>query len=431
MPNNNNHHHHHHHHHPINSSQPTQSQSQSPFFAPHKKSRSRAESTSPQDECSPEDPPKSSLAGATFNLMNAIIGAGIVGVPYAVRECGFVWGLIMIVFCALLTTKSLRLLIGTAKHVHVPSYEMLAEAAFGRRGFIFVSLAMFTMAYGAMVTYLMIVKNVLPDLLGVALEDQSLRRTLLVLTSFCIMLPLSAQRDMANLSKTSTISVIFDAVIVFIVIAFSPATSNIHNYGGLIPLLLLQTTSNTSNNTTLTHSDTNTPISPWSLLMPSSTFFVGLGVLSFAFVCQHSAFIIAGSLKQPTRKRWATVTASALISCCILAILMGAFGYLGYLNQVQGNVLNNLGQITSSTTTQSFTTRIEAVDAVVATQDSSSTSNTFFFHKWTKPQHSSSSSSFHGGVTLEQVVLYRVAQLARVLLCTAMFFVYPMEGTTD
>ena len=27
------------------------------------------------------------------------------------------------------------------------------------------------------------------------------------------------------------------------------------------------------------------------------TVFVGLGVLSFAFVCQHSAFIIAGSLK--------------------------------------------------------------------------------------------------------------------------------------
>jgi hypothetical protein len=73
-----------------------------------------------------------------------------------------------------------------------------------------------------------------------------------------------------------------------------------------------------------------------------NTLFVGLGVLSFAFVCQHSAFIIAGSLKQPTTHRWSIVTRIALVFCAMLATTSGLVGYLGYQEGTQGNILNNL-----------------------------------------------------------------------------------------
>ena len=55
--------------------------------------------------------------------------------------------------------KSLRLLIETAKHVGVPSYERLAEASFGKMGFNTISFAMFIMSYGAMVGYMIIIKT--------------------------------------------------------------------------------------------------------------------------------------------------------------------------------------------------------------------------------------------------------------------------------
>ena len=51
------------------------------------------------------------------------------------------------------------MLVETAKLVKVPSYETLAEVSFGRIGFLFVSFNMFVMAYGAMVSYL-IVRNI-------------------------------------------------------------------------------------------------------------------------------------------------------------------------------------------------------------------------------------------------------------------------------
>jgi amino acid permease len=49
----------------------------------------------------------------------------------------------LVILCGILTEKSLRLLVETAKHVHVPSYETVAEVAFGRFGFLFVAISTF------------------------------------------------------------------------------------------------------------------------------------------------------------------------------------------------------------------------------------------------------------------------------------------------
>lgn len=56
------------------------------------------------------------------------------------------------------------------------------------------------------------------------------------------------------------------------------------------------------------------------------TCFIGLGIISFAFSCQHSSLIIAGSLEDLSVVRWQKVTAAALGICSILAIFMGVFG---------------------------------------------------------------------------------------------------------
>jgi sodium-coupled neutral amino acid transporter 11 len=199
---------------------------------------------------------KATLVGTSANLISAIIGAGIAGIPFALRETGMVTGVFLVVLCAGLTLKSLRLLIETAKHTNVPSYETLAEACLGKAGFLFVTVNMFVMAYGGMVSYLMIVKDTLPVLIGVSPDDMPMKRALLIIISFTVMVPLSSQRDMADLAKTSRISVIFDTLMVLVVGYVSPwqATDIVE---------ALQT----------------------SIFRPN-TVFVGLGVLSFAFVCQ-------------------------------------------------------------------------------------------------------------------------------------------------
>jgi len=285
---------------------------QSPFFRPSNPHHRRpARASAPKAEAVEA---KSSIGGCAANLANAIVGSGVVGIAFAVRQAGLWMGVVLVILCALLTDQSLRLLMSTAKHAHTATYERVAEAAFGTAGFRFVALNMFLMAAGAMVSYLMIVKDTLPVVLG--LTDAARQRAVLFLLSIGIILPLSCQRDMARLAKTSSVSVLLDTILVAIVAWQAPWKTRIAEYGW---------------QDVFVHD-----VAHWD------TLFMGLGVLSFAFVCQHSAFLIAGSLDNPTTSRWAQVTKRAVTFCGLLALASGIFGYVGYGDQTTGNILNNL-----------------------------------------------------------------------------------------
>lgn len=253
---------------------------------------------------------KSNLIGCTANLITAIIGAGIIGLPYAMRQSGLVTGWFLIILSGGLGCRSLVLLVETAKHVDAPSYEVLCETVFGRNGWILCNFMMFIMSFGPMLSYMILVK----DTAGTVLNVDS--NTALVVSSVCIMLPLSLQRDVADLAKTSRISVLLDVCLVFIIAQYSPISERSEEAGGILPII----------------SD--------SIFRPK-TCFIGLGILSFAFSCQHSSLIIAGSLQNPTRERWACVSRAALSFCSILGIIMGTCGYLGFTDKTDGNILNN------------------------------------------------------------------------------------------
>eukprot|EP00815_Leptocylindrus_aporus_P011343 CAMPEP_0116075854 /NCGR_PEP_ID=MMETSP0322-20121206/16882_1 /TAXON_ID=163516 /ORGANISM="Leptocylindrus danicus var. apora, Strain B651" /LENGTH=610 /DNA_ID=CAMNT_0003565991 /DNA_START=100 /DNA_END=1932 /DNA_ORIENTATION=+ len=313
----------------------------SPFFEPSTKRPKQVSSLNTSSGEDADEENKSSIPEASANLINAIVGAGIVGIPYAIREAGLVVGIFLTILTALLTEKSLRILIETAKFMKVPSYETIAEVSFSRSGFVFVSVNMFILSYGAMVSYLIVIKDTLPTVMGVGTDedDLPLRRGILFLFSLFIIVPLSMQRDMADLAKTSSISCIFDISIVFLVVYLSP-TSNLASFDEAMDPIIGPTNDIPQNG----------PLSTKVIdllkddIVHPKTVFVGLGVLSFAFVCQHSAFIIAGSLKTPTRARWANVTRLSISVCATLALTMGLGGYLGFGVNTQGNILNNLGE---------------------------------------------------------------------------------------
>jgi hypothetical protein len=117
---------------------------------------------------------------------------------------------------------------------------------------------------------------------------------------------------MAALAKTSRMNVTIDLIMVLLVLYCAPIGENLKTMDLMASTI---------------HYD---------------TVFIGLGVLSFAFVCQHSAFIIAGSLEKPTKDRWSTVTSNGLSFCVCLALLCGSGGYIGYQEKTQGNILNSL-----------------------------------------------------------------------------------------
>ena len=202
------------------------------------------------------------------------------------------------------------LVVETAKHVDAASYEIMAETVFGKPGWLVCNALMFMMSWGPMLSYLMLVKDTLPKLIGYDPDK------CLIVASMCVMLPISLQRDMADLAKTSRLSVLFNIGLVGIVAKFSPTDESIEEAGGFGTIL------------------------SQSVFRPG-TCFIGLGIISFAFSCQHSSMIIAGSLRNPTRERWRSVSIAALAFCSILSIFMGTYGYVGFLEATEGNVLKN------------------------------------------------------------------------------------------
>ncbi|CAB9518150.1 Putative sodium-coupled neutral amino acid transporter 11 [Seminavis robusta] len=265
---------------------------------------------------------KSGILGCAANMMTCIVGSGIVGLPYAMQQTGFVAGIGLILLTSLLTEKSLRLLVETAKHLHQQSYETTAEVPFGIVGFRFILINMFVMAYGAMVTYLMITKSCASMILGV--EDETYQQFVLLGISLMVHFPLASMRDMADLEKTSGLAVAIDCTIVALVAYSSPWIS----MQGMESNNLLQ----------LIQTDT----------VHAGTLFVGLGVLSFAFECQEAAFLVAGSLETPTVARWARVTKMTLTACLVLAMVCALTGYLGFGDATKGNILDNLDPSTTT-----------------------------------------------------------------------------------
>lgn len=172
----------------------------SPFFAPSTPrklvpvSTPRGTKRLVKKESSEAKEHKSSVAGATSNLVNCIIGAGIVGIPFAIKNTGLVAGFFLVVLCAVLTEKSLRVLVDTAKHVDVPSYETLFESTYGSFGFYFISMNMLIMAYGGCLSYLILIKDTLPVLLGVDRGNAPMERAILLISTMVIILPISMQR---------------------------------------------------------------------------------------------------------------------------------------------------------------------------------------------------------------------------------------------
>ena len=78
--------------------------------------------------------PGSASLPVAINLSNAIIGAGIIGIPYAFMRSGFGFGLCLLAAMASVSRFSIGLLLGSGIALRVRSYEDTARLALGPQG---------------------------------------------------------------------------------------------------------------------------------------------------------------------------------------------------------------------------------------------------------------------------------------------------------
>lgn len=114
---------------------------------------------------SPLTRPTSSLQAAVSNMSNSILGAGIIGQPYAFKEAGLATGVALLITLTFVVDWTIRLIVVNSKMSGRSTFQGTVEFCFGRWGLLAISFAQWAFAFGGMVAFAVIVGDSIPPVL--------------------------------------------------------------------------------------------------------------------------------------------------------------------------------------------------------------------------------------------------------------------------
>ncbi|XP_049609026.1 sodium-coupled neutral amino acid transporter 3 [Syngnathus scovelli] len=281
---------------------------------------------------------KTSFGMSIFNLSNAIMGSGILGLAFAMSNTGILLFIILLVFIAILSAYSIHLLLRSAGVVGIRAYEQLGNRAFGPPGKILAGSVITVHNIGAMSSYLFIVKSELPLVIQAFLGKHENTgewflngNYLIIIVSAAIILPLALMKQLGYLGYTSGFSL---SCMVFFLISVIYKKFN-------IPCPLEDSLHNTSlipDNFTITEvAEDFCDAKPFTI--NSQTAYT-IPILAFAFVCHPEVLPIYTELRDATKKRMQNVANISILAMFIMYLLTALFGYLTFYGAVESELLH-------------------------------------------------------------------------------------------
>ncbi|XP_067906474.1 sodium-coupled neutral amino acid transporter 4 [Heterodontus francisci] len=337
-------------------------------------------------------PGMTSFGMSAFNLSNAIMGSGILGLSYAVANTGIVLFVILLLAVAILSLYSVHLLLKTAKEGGSLIYEKLGERAFGWPGKIAAFSSITMQNIGAMSSYLFIVKYELPEVIRSFTGIDEVNgewyingNYLVVIVSLCIILPLTFLKNLGYLGYTSGFSlscmVFFVGVVIYKKFQIPcPLPALGHHSGNLTalantsghlvtmyPMVRNKTTDydlnlmmpyvnghTATSDEDDSHIHTNGVIyeahheadmcKPKYLVFNSQTAYT-IPILAFAFVCHPEVLPIYSELKGRSQKKMQHVSNVSITAMLIMYMLAAVFGYLTFYGQVETELLHTYTKV--------------------------------------------------------------------------------------
>uniref|UniRef100_A0A3B3RBR8 Solute carrier family 38 member 5a n=1 Tax=Paramormyrops kingsleyae TaxID=1676925 RepID=A0A3B3RBR8_9TELE len=276
---------------------------------------------------------KSSMGMSIFNVSNAIMGSGILGLAYAMANTGIILFVILLTFMAILSAYSIHLLLRSADIVGIRAYEGLGNRAFGTTGKVLTASMITLNNIGAMASYLFIVKSELPLIFEAFLGTTSDSREwylkgeyLVIIVSLTIILPLALMRQLGYLGYTSGFSL---TCMVFFLI------SVIYKKFTIGCPLKNHDPSQASGN--MSNSTTEDDVCGAKLVTLNTRTAYTVPILAFAFVCQPVVLPIYTEL--PMKKRMQTVANISVFAMLVMYLLAAVFGCLTFYGKGKGRAL--------------------------------------------------------------------------------------------
>ncbi|KAM4541920.1 putative sodium-coupled neutral amino acid transporter 6 isoform 1-T1 [Odontesthes bonariensis] len=306
-----------------------------------------------------------SFTSSVFNLMNAIMGSGILGLAYAMASTGIVGFSILLVLVSSLALYSIHLLLKLCDQTGINSYEDLGGKALHKPGKVLVGIAILIQNIGdgpsprttesrgdcssavisgmaewitavpsGMSSYLFILKSELPAAINSFLSPEDTGnawyddgKLLLILVTVCIVLPLSMSPKIGFLSYTSSLAFLFMLyfAVVVVVKKWSIPCPLPHN---------VTTLSGTFKISNFSESEC-TP----KLFVISIKSAYAIPTMAFSFLCHTAVLPIYCELERPTKARMQKVSNISIGLSFLLYFISALFGYLTFYNHVDSELL--------------------------------------------------------------------------------------------
>lgn len=253
------------------------------------------------------------------NLINSVIGVGILAMPFCFSKCGLLLGILVLVYSAWATYTSGDMLMNSAKAKKKKSYEYLSLACFGPQGKFSVEFAQIGLMLGTCIAFYIVISSLLTDVFGDWWQEDSsekdlltLRQIFTIILGFFIVLPLGLMRDLSKIAYFAYFSSFFYCF--FISVVFYKSVS-----AGLLTF------------------DWVSKVEWW---VPSGIFRV-LPIFALAFTCQSQLFIIYASMDNPPVSRMNGIMRKMISLVASVYLVIGLLGYSMFASEVKGNMLLN------------------------------------------------------------------------------------------
>uniref|UniRef100_A0A8C4E8Z7 Solute carrier family 38 member 5a n=2 Tax=Dicentrarchus labrax TaxID=13489 RepID=A0A8C4E8Z7_DICLA len=288
---------------------------------------------------------KTSFGMSIFNLSNAIMGSGILGLAYAMSNTGIILFLILLVSIAILSAYSIHLLLRSAGVVGIRAYEQLGNRAFGPPGKILAACIITIHNIGAMSSYLFIVKSELPLVIQAFLSKHENTgewflngNYLIIIVSAVIILPLALMKQLGYLGYTSGFSL---SCMVFFLISVIYKKFNIpcplgDEHHNVTPI---------ADHHTVINGTINDDFCKAKLFTTNSQTAYTIPILAFAFVCHPEVLPIYTELRDATKKRMQTVANISIMAMFVMYLLTALFGYLTFFGAVESELLHTYSRV--------------------------------------------------------------------------------------
>ncbi|KAF9427531.1 hypothetical protein BGZ94_004734 [Podila epigama] len=248
-----------------------------------------------------------SVLEVSFNILNCTVGSGILALAFAIKESGFGLGIILSIVVAILTWLALYILIISGNKIGAFKFATLCEATMGATGFYLLNSVIFFQTAGATITYLIVIGDTIPVVLGL-LGFHISREWVIFVSALTFILPLLFFRSIGSLARVSMISVMT-----------------------LPPILVAVAYSGFQ----------YAPDHKRSFDFVGDNVFPAIGVMAFAMLSTQTAFMNYETLADKSKRSWAQATGIAVSLSWAISFVFAIIGFLSFGEDVAPNIFNS------------------------------------------------------------------------------------------